>query len=524
MSTDAQQASEATHGVQDPNDPQFKYTCFYPECTFTSKERSFFNVHLAAHTGDKVFRCVICEKTYSVAHTLVKHQKHVHGQIVFVDSKGRSTKKRWASPVEHPLMMAYLDMGRKLWDLLMQDRLHVEVKDESFIVDKQNEITIVTWRDPVVSSAVPQNPALPIVPVSAKSPCVQVNDPDIASTSDATLQAKAGGDDATMSTNNAAQDTMLCDTDGEYGNANGEALRPLMPQPAVAAAPTQLGPLTQQQVQEKQAQLALALQLPGQSQLLQQRLQRRRHGHTEVRKDPYPRLDVGGTSESNFAGAPSGAMDTQDAILKRRLCVSNIQKRLSTNETVANSADIPAASGIAASTHIAGHANYDMTNTNRIHTDNPIPVAAAAMFNPNNVANMHEMGIINNGVLNTTNLNFAPLIGYSHPYLFHSVLEETHKGNIAHQVPVDQGSIANMNMRYNPNGACIPPFPANGNNASLSDNGVVRAALTNEEIGSFIDMELEGIEDGMDFEEFEKDFLYPNSHGYPPAGSSSSGV
>ncbi|KAF8659937.1 hypothetical protein AX16_001673 [Volvariella volvacea WC 439] len=98
-------------------------------------------------TGDKLFLCVICKKQYSDPSTLLKHQKVTHPGVLFVDANGQETNKRWTSPAGHGLVEAYMDMLRKLWDLLREERLHVEVPEEVYSVTNEDGVTTVRWLD-----------------------------------------------------------------------------------------------------------------------------------------------------------------------------------------------------------------------------------------------------------------------------------------------------------------------------------------------------------------------------------------
>ncbi|KAF8659939.1 hypothetical protein AX16_001675 [Volvariella volvacea WC 439] len=143
VSTEIQQPPEPTEVTDNP----FKYKCFHPYCTFTARQRAKLNNHLATHTGDQPFRCVICKKQYSAVSTLAKHQKDNHPQVVFVDANGQDTNKRWTNPVKNPLMEVYLNVSRTLWDFLVKGRLHVEVLDEAYSVSTEDGVTTVTWLD-----------------------------------------------------------------------------------------------------------------------------------------------------------------------------------------------------------------------------------------------------------------------------------------------------------------------------------------------------------------------------------------
>ncbi|KAF8659944.1 hypothetical protein AX16_001680 [Volvariella volvacea WC 439] len=563
MSTETQQALKPTDGVQDTNIPPFKYKCFHPDCSFASKVRSSFNFHLASHTGDKAFRCVICKKRYTASFTLLKHQRDVHGQVVFVDSSGEVTSRRWTNPTNHPLLEAYLDMGRTLWHLLIQDRLHVEVPDEAFSVVAQDGVTIVTWRGPVMSSTVPlsmpvlQDPVTPSFP--AASPSAQVNVPAIASTPSATLQPTADNNDVTISTNNAVQDTMLCDTNGEYGDAfeRGGGLRPLlppMPPPAVTAPSTRLGSLAQQQAQEKLGQpgLALDLQLPGQPQPLLQRPGMRRCGNTDVRpkRDPYPRMNIGRSTESSALNEPSAVGLSQAPLLKGGSCISNRQDPAFIKYNVVDSiVDAPAGSN----THAAGNfVDYSATNTSTTtRVIDPIfaPAIHGAAASNHPAYNTVNGNSTNSVSTNTTmhmvgnlkgNFRPTPPINYVHPY-------PTSDGvmNFSHQVPVDQGYTANPQLQFAPNpnmgyNPFLPSLPASANgysgmnaynnanisgdsigNLNPSNSGALQTMFTNEGFDSFFDMEMGRIGDGMDLQD---EFMYPDNHGDPPAYGSSGAV
>ncbi|KAF8643197.1 hypothetical protein AX16_009167 [Volvariella volvacea WC 439] len=181
MSHDTQQPPRPAQCAQSTRIPPFKYKCFLPTCTFASNERAKIYNHMASHTGDKLFLCVICKKQYSDPSTLLKHQKVTHPRVIFVDANGQETNKRWTNPADHVLLEAYMDMLRKLWDLLKENRLHVGVPEEAHSVTTEDGVTTVKW----LEFLPPLPPSLFFVDVSSSvqfngtpdaTPCVITSD------------------------------------------------------------------------------------------------------------------------------------------------------------------------------------------------------------------------------------------------------------------------------------------------------------------------------------------------------------
>jgi len=81
-------------------DNEGRYVCEFAECNYASNDRSNFKVHFMRHTGNKKFRCYLCDKNFFtrdplIIHFLRLHMKDVHWNLASKDIRSlRKTIKR----------------------------------------------------------------------------------------------------------------------------------------------------------------------------------------------------------------------------------------------------------------------------------------------------------------------------------------------------------------------------------------------------------------------------------------------
>lgn len=81
-------------------DDEGRYICEFPDCLYSSSDRSNFKVHFMRHTGNKKFKCYICSRNFFtrdplMIHFLRLHMKDVNWSLVTKDIRSlRKTIRR----------------------------------------------------------------------------------------------------------------------------------------------------------------------------------------------------------------------------------------------------------------------------------------------------------------------------------------------------------------------------------------------------------------------------------------------